>query len=137
MELQVRQTTENPVMNRYELEICLEHEGEATPSQDDVKSRLAAEENLDSGDINVRSINGRFGNQNSIADVHVNGDAEFESLEAESPGRDYTELLEDSVSEAKDALEELEDPDWDAVLKAEKEGKNRKTLKQWIENNIE
>jgi len=49
---------------------------------------------------------------------------------------DYTDVLEGTVDEVKDAIRDLEDPDFDALLEAEKEGKDRKTVREFIESRI-
>jgi len=49
---------------------------------------------------------------------------------------DYTEVLEGTVDEVKDAIRDLEDPDLEALLDAEKEGKDRKTVKEFIESRM-
>ena len=50
-----------------------------------------------------------------------------------SKEKDYSEIVSGNVSEVKEEIEEMEDPDLDALLEAEEEGKDRKTLKDWIE----
>ncbi len=49
---------------------------------------------------------------------------------------DYEDVLEGTVDEVKNAIKELEDPDYEALLEAEKEGKDRKTVKEFIESRI-
>jgi hypothetical protein len=50
---------------------------------------------------------------------------------------DYSEIVEKTVKEAKDAIRELENPDYEALLEAEAQGENRKTLRTWIEDRLE
>lgn len=50
---------------------------------------------------------------------------------------DYSEVVSGTVGEAKDAISELDDPDYEKLLEAEKEGKDRKTLKEFIEGKME
>jgi ribosomal protein L31E len=45
---------------------------------------------------------------------------------------DYSQIMSGTVSEAKTAIEEMEDPNLQTLLEAEKESGNRKTLKDWI-----
>lgn len=47
--------------------------------------------------------------------------------------RDYSEVLEGTVDEAKQAISEMEDPNYDALVAAERRDKNRKTLLEWLE----
>lgn len=49
---------------------------------------------------------------------------------------DYEELVEKTISEIKEEIDK-EGMDLKKVLSAEKDNKNRKTLKQWLENKIE
>lgn len=137
MELELTQATYNPVMGRYELEISLNHSKEPTPSREDVVSRLTAEENIDKGSVNVRNILSKFGSEKSAAEVYVDGSADLDSVEEGEASKDYSDVLNNSVSDAKERIQEIDNPNWEKLLKEEKQGKNRKTLKQWIENNIE
>lgn len=46
---------------------------------------------------------------------------------------DYEGIVDGTVSEAKDAVEELDSPDYEALIQAEKDGKDRKTLIEFLE----
>ena len=59
------------------------------------------------------------------------------STAQESSSRDYSEIVSGTVGDAKDAISEMEEPDYEALLEAEKEAKDRKTLKQFIEGKME
>jgi len=48
--------------------------------------------------------------------------------------KDYEDILDQNVDEAKEAIEELEDPDYQELLDAEKDGRDRKTVKQFLES---
>ena len=48
--------------------------------------------------------------------------------------RDYSEVVDGTIGDVKDAVTEMEDPDYEALLEAEEAGKDRKTLKEWLEN---
>lgn len=54
-----------------------------------------------------------------------------------SDNTDYEDILEGTVDEAKNTIRELEEPDYEELLEAEIEGKNRKTLREWLENELE
>ncbi|MFB6144640.1 MAG: 30S ribosomal protein S3 [Candidatus Nanohaloarchaea archaeon] len=60
-----------------------------------------------------------------------------EEEEETETSTDYTEIVSGTISEAKDIISELENPEYDSLLEAEKEGKDRKTFKQWLENQKE
>ena len=51
--------------------------------------------------------------------------------------RDYSEVLESTVDEAKQAISEMENPNYDALIAAERRDKNRKTLLEWLERRRE
>lgn len=132
---------ENPLLDRKEVKVNLDHEGEATPSKEDVKSRVAAEKGLETENIDVKSIYTGFGNQNSTANLQVFEDFEYdEDIEEEAieedveVTEDYRDAVSGTITEAKDALNNMEDVDWKAAIEAEQDNKNRKTLVEWLEN---
>jgi large subunit ribosomal protein L24 len=51
--------------------------------------------------------------------------------------KDPSEVVSGTVADAKESIQEAEDIDYEAVLEAEKEGKDRKTLKEFIEGKME
>ncbi len=51
-------------------------------------------------------------------------------------GVDYDEIVSGTISDAKDALEEVENVDWEAALEAEKDNKNRTTFIDWLETRV-
>ncbi len=50
---------------------------------------------------------------------------------------DYEDILDGTVKEAKNAIRELEEADFEELLELEIDGKNRKTLREWIEKQLE
>ena len=48
--------------------------------------------------------------------------------------RDYSEVVDGTIGDVKDAVTEMEDADYEALLEAEEAGKDRETLKEWLEN---
>lgn len=56
------------------------------------------------------------------------------SEESETSEADYSEIVGGTISEAKEQVNELEDPDYEALIEAEESGKDRKTLKEWFES---
>lgn len=65
--------------------------------------------------------------------------AEDETEETGEAGAaaDYEEIVSGTISEAKDQLDEIEEPDYEAALEAEEQNKDRKTFKEWLENRTE
>jgi len=54
--------------------------------------------------------------------------------EEEYTESDYEEALDGTVSESQEAIEDFEDPDYDKLIQLEEEGKNRKTLLDFLES---
>jgi len=152
METKIKSVRENPLLERKKVEVELKHEGEPTPSEEDIKNRLAAENNLETDEIEVKTIYTGYGSNTSKATLNVHQDFEYEEdleinpaekqleetkkeepVEEEDSGEDYSEIVSGTITEAKNTLEEMEEPDYQAALKAEKNQKNRKTLTNWLE----
>ncbi len=57
-----------------------------------------------------------------------------ETASQSSEETDYSEIVDGTISDAKDRVTDLEDPDYEALIEAEEAGKDRKTLKEWLEN---
>lgn len=51
--------------------------------------------------------------------------------------QDYNELLDQNVGEVKSSVRDLENPDYSELLELEKEGKDRKTVKEFLESQME
>jgi len=47
--------------------------------------------------------------------------------------RDYSQVLEGTVDEAKEEVRGMDNPNYDALIAAEQRDKDRKTLLQWLE----
>lgn len=50
---------------------------------------------------------------------------------------DYDDILDGNVDEVKKAIRDLEDPDYSELLELEEEGKDRKTIREFLETRIE
>jgi large subunit ribosomal protein L24 len=62
-------------------------------------------------------------------------ESESEDKASEEEQTDYSEVVEGNIDEVKEEVESGLDPE--KVLEAEKDGKDRKTLKSWLENQLE
>jgi large subunit ribosomal protein L24 len=60
-----------------------------------------------------------------------------EEEETETTGADYDDIVGGTISDAKDELNDMENPDYEAALEAEKNNKNRTTFIDWLENKTE
>ena len=47
---------------------------------------------------------------------------------------DLSELVDGTIDEVKERVEDLEDPDFEALIEEEESGKDRKSLKEWFES---
>ncbi|MFO7793449.1 MAG: hypothetical protein R6V35_00540 [Candidatus Nanohaloarchaea archaeon] len=59
---------------------------------------------------------------------------EAEDESSESVDEDYSEVVDGTMDEVKDRVGELEDPDFEALIEAEEADRDRKTMKEWLEN---
>ncbi|MFB6180899.1 MAG: hypothetical protein ABEJ93_03400 [Candidatus Nanohalobium sp.] len=144
MEVELVSVKENPLMERREAEAKISHEGEPTPSKEDISDRLAAENGLNTDEIEIETVYTGYGKNTSKASMKIYQDFDYdEDLEEESieeePAevtQEVEEIVSGTITEAKEKIKEAEDIDVKAVLQAEKENKDRKTLKQWLEDKI-
>jgi len=60
-----------------------------------------------------------------------------EAEEEETSAADYSEVVDNTIGDAKDELQSMDSPDYEAALEAEKEGKNRTTFVEWLEDKVE
>ena len=51
--------------------------------------------------------------------------------------QDYEKLLDQNVGEVKSSVRDLEDPDYEQLLQLEKDGKDRKTVKESLEDRLD
>jgi len=61
---------------------------------------------------------------------------ESDSTESE-PDQSAEDIVSGTIADAKDAISELDDPDFSELMEAESDGKNRKTFKSWLEERRE
>ncbi len=141
----------------------VEHDEEVPPKSERMEKIIAEAENMTSaeidrvieeheiedGDITKQEIRDAFeeGGEPEEEDTEDEGE---ETEEAESKGQvedeseketgassDYGDIVSGTISDAKEKLEEMENVDWEEVLEAEKDDKDRKTFKQWIERRVD
>lgn len=150
MEVEITTVKENPLMDRREVEATVNHENEATQSTAEVQSRLAADRGLNKDNVDVKHVYTGYGRQTSKAIIQITEEFEYdEELEEDTieleetevedsknseASAEYDEMVSGTITEAKEALNEMEDPDFEAALEAEKDNKNRTTLVDWFED---
>lgn len=146
MELNIESVKENPLLDRREVKANVNHNGEPTPSKEDVKSRLAADRGLDKENIEIRGLYTGYGSNQSRAEIKVFEEFEYDEEKQEETVEDdgedvqaeeYIEVVSGTITEVKEQLNDMEDPDYEAALQAEKENKNRTTLVDWLESQTE
>ncbi len=105
MEFEITARDENALLEREELTLSIDHAGDATPSEADVRSALAAQEDLDPETVRIDHIYSSYGAARSEAVVTVFDEPVVDlSDDAEAP--------EDAAEDDADADEEQdEDPD--------------------------
>ncbi len=98
-------------------------------------------EGIGEGDVSTSEVRKVFekGDHDTEESEETSEEVEEEEVEEETEDTeaDYEEIVSGTISDAKDALNELENPDYAAALEAEKSNKDRKTLTQWLENKKE
>ncbi|QGA80983.1 30S ribosomal protein S3 [Candidatus Nanohalobium constans] len=67
------------------------------------------------------------------AEDEVEEAAEEVEEELEEIGEEIEEIVSGTISDAKEAINDMSEPDFDALLHAEEDNKDRKTFKDWIE----
>lgn len=149
MEVEITTVKENPLMDRREVEATVNHENEATPSKEDVLSRLAADRGLNKDNVDVKHVYTGYGRQKSKAIIQINEEFEYdedleedtieqetETEEESSSSAEYDDVVSGTITEAKEALSDMEEPDYQAAKEAEEANKNRTTLIDWLEDQI-
>ena len=77
MEAKLESVKNNPLLDRKNVKITLTHTGEATPSIEDIKNRVAAENDLDQENIEIDTVKTPYGSQVSTAYAKVYQDFEY------------------------------------------------------------
>lgn len=146
MNVEIESVRENPLLGRRQVTVEVDHEGEATPSREDIKNRFAAENAVDEAEVEVGSIRTGYGRNKSLTELKVYEEFDYgEELEEEASTtsetaevtEEYSDIVSGTITDAKDAINGLESPDYEALIQAEKDNKNRTTLVDWLESQIE
>jgi len=151
METTITSVRENSLLDRREVELEVDHEGESTPAEEDIKDRLAAENNLDLEKIEIDSVYTGYGSNKSRVSLKVYEEFEYDEELERNPEEEqgteqqeetteataeYEEIVSGTITDAKDALKDMDEPDYEAALAAEKDNKNRTTLVDWLEDQL-
>lgn len=106
--------------------------------------KMKREENKKQKDTN--GLQEQLQNAQSMRDQQTRNNDQNRGLNTETSdsdssqntiSRDYSEVLEATVDEAKQSISEMESPNYDALIAAERRDKGRKTLLEWLERQRE
>lgn len=70
MEITITEDKYNPLITRKEIKALITHLGEITPTREAVRSKIAAQLNLDLEQVVIQNISGHFGEPKSQLIVH-------------------------------------------------------------------
>lgn len=137
-------------MTSAELERAIEEkasavEGETEISKDEVRDAFEEidEEELEEAEESEESADDETEEPEEVEEEEDEEEAEEDSAEdpedsseqeTSDESHDYDEIVAGTISDAKDMIGELEDPDFDAILEAEESNKNRTTFVDWLES---
>jgi small subunit ribosomal protein S3 len=131
-------------MQQEDQETGVQHEtsSEAPGSDEDVISQIIEEaENMTSAEITraietMEEVEPADIDKQEVREAFENRDTSQEKDEQQGEDNDqhnYSEIVEQNISEAKESIEQIQNPDYQKVLEAEKDNKQRKTFISWIE----
>ncbi len=70
MEITITEEKYNPLIGRKEVNVLITHLGEVTPTRETVRSKIAAQINMDLDHVVIQSVNGHFGEPRSQVIAH-------------------------------------------------------------------
>ncbi len=76
MKIDIVKKTENKLLDRTEIEVQIEHHGEAVPKRDDFLNRLSAQLNKERDQVVLIKLEAKYGRGESTALVHAYDSAE-------------------------------------------------------------
>ena len=131
-------------MTSGEIERAIEERGETIETADiDVDEVRDAFESMDEEEIEdvdevvTSEEPGEEDEDESKADEEPPVEDTEQSDESEGDEGEYEEIVSGTITDAKEAIDDLDNPDYEALLEAEENDKNRTTFKDWIETKIE
>ncbi|MBA7515390.1 hypothetical protein ES705_07429 [subsurface metagenome] len=76
MDFEIVKKTENKLLERDELQVRIQHEGEPVPTREQVLSKIAASLNKERDQVVLVKFQSKYGVSNSTAMIHVYDSAE-------------------------------------------------------------
>lgn len=131
-------------MTSSEIERAIEHLEEEVKTDDIERDEVRdVFENEDRPEESEEDEEVEETDDSSEEDVEETETEESEDEEVESEDEtvsddvDYDEIVDGTIGDAKDQIKELENPDYESLLEAEKDNKARTTFIDWLENKKE
>ncbi|MFB6213046.1 MAG: 30S ribosomal protein S3 [Candidatus Nanohaloarchaea archaeon] len=123
-------------ITKQEIRDVFEERGEEIKeaAEEEAKEEQEAEENEEDEEVPEDVEKESTESESGIDEEAVEDDAEGSEGGTEA---DYEEIVSGTIADAKDELEDLENPDWEKALKAEKDNKSRTTFIDWLETRVE
>jgi ribosomal protein S24E len=76
MEITIIEEKYNPLIGRKEVKVLINHLGEVTPTREAIRSKVAAQLNIDLDHVVIQSLHGHFGEPMSYIIAHSYDEAE-------------------------------------------------------------
>jgi ribosomal protein S24E len=108
MNIEITKQERNDLLERDELELAIDHTGDATPSENDVRNKLAAEQDLDPETIHVDHIYSDTGRGTATGVVQIYDEPVVELDEDSEEPTEDADADEESADEAADDVPEEE-----------------------------
>ena len=142
MKVKIKERKKNPLLGRRTITGTIDHTDEPTPSSESLKSFLAEDLGSDEENIEIDKIFTLRGMQKSKFWAKEFGESFKEPKEDDVQQEDGSEtnelekILGGSISDAKEAIDEMDSPDFELLLEIEEANKDRKGMKKYLEGQI-
>lgn len=118
MDLEIVERERNDLLEREELTLSIDHDGDATPAENDVRNQLAAEEDFDPKAVRIDHIYSSTGKPTATAVVKVFDDPIMDELPDEDT---EAESASEEAEEAEEAADDDTEPEEDTEADEETE----------------
>ena len=126
-------------MTSGEIERAIEDRGKEIETSDiEVNEVRDAFEEIDEAeDDSEEEATSEEPEDESKADEEAPEEDTEEAEESEGDEAEYEEIVSGTITDAKEAIEDMDNPDYEALLEAEENDKNRTTFVDWLETRVE
>lgn len=113
MKIKIDEKQENPLLERKELKVLIEHPGEPTPSEKELRSKISAQQDLDPKKVVIDTIKSSFGVSSSKAYIRILEEIpedleEKKEVEEETKEGEAEEIESSEKEESEESLDEDE-----------------------------